>query len=84
MSVRNAARASSVHLDERTTASLRAAVECMSNLVKEARQSVEETGFFDSDWYERARTAMNRVVRESIEIRAVALLSPDVWPFNRT
>jgi hypothetical protein len=56
----------------------------MSNLVKEARQSVEETGFFDSDWYERARTAMNRVVRESIEIRAVALLSPDVWPFNRT
>jgi hypothetical protein len=35
------------------------------------------------DWKERAETCMDALVRKSIELRAVAIVLPDVWPFNR-
>ena len=34
-------------------------------------------------WLARAREAMDSVVRKSLEMRVVALLLPNVWPFNR-
>jgi len=71
-------------LDQSCTVPLREAIEAMSALVREARLSADDDGFFDSDWCERAQPAMNRVVRKSIEMRAVAVLTPDVWPFNRS
>jgi hypothetical protein len=34
-------------------------------------------------WLARAGEAMDSVVRKSLEMRVVALLLPNVWPFNR-
>ena len=35
-------------------------------------------------WLARAAAAMDAVVRKSLEMRVVALLLPNVWPFNRS
>jgi hypothetical protein len=63
-----------------TTAPLRAAIETLDALLAEAHGNVLSLA---ADWSERARTAMDRLVRKSIEMRAVAVVLPDVWPFNR-
>ena len=36
------------------------------------------------EWLARATAAMDAVVRRSLEMRVVALLLPDIWPFNRS
>ena len=35
-------------------------------------------------WLARAAEAMDSVVRKSLEMRVVALLLPNCWPFNRS
>jgi hypothetical protein len=65
-----------------TTAPLRAAIDEMDALAKEA-QGAEQARFWQTDWCDRAGRAMDRVVRKSIEMRAVAILTPDIWPLNQ-
>ena len=69
-------------LPDNTTAPLRESINRMEALVEEARRA-EQVDFLPADWCERAERAMDRVVRKSIEMRAVAILTPDVWPLNR-
>ena len=65
-----------------TTAPLRQAIESMANLV--ATAPVDKVGQPGLDvWLARAAEAMDSVVRKSLEMRVVALLLPNVWPFNR-
>lgn len=66
-----------------TTTALRRAIAAMAALVanvprdKPGAQATEE-------WLTRAAAAMDAVVRRSLEMRVVALLLPDRWPFNRS
>lgn len=65
-----------------TTAPLRAAIAAMDALLADAH--VRAPGVLAaSDWSTRASEAMDKLVRKSIELRAVAIVLPDVWPFNR-
>ncbi len=65
-----------------TTAPLRQAIESMANLV--ATAPVDKVGQPAVDvWLARAAEAMDSVVRKSLEMRVVAMLLPNVWPFNR-
>jgi hypothetical protein len=70
-------------LPSSTTAPLRQAVESMANLV--AGAPVDKLGQPAVDvWLARAAEAMDSVVRKSLEMRVVALLLPNIWPFNRS
>jgi hypothetical protein len=82
--LREAAQHAATPIPRDTTAALRRAIDGMHALLEEAGQCAERAGFLDSDWRERAQRAMDRVVRKSIEMRAVAVLTPDRWPFNRS
>ena len=74
--------ASVAELPADTTAPLRQAIESMANLV--ATAPVDKVGQPAVDvWLARAAEAMDSVVRKSLEMRVVALLLPNVWPFNR-
>ena len=65
-----------------TTAPLRRAVESMTALA--ASVPVDNPGKPEVEvWLARAAEAMDCVVRKSLEMRVVALLLPDHWPFNR-
>lgn len=64
-----------------TTAPLRAAIAAMDALLAEARTGSPDA-LVASDWPARAATAMDALVRKSIELRAVAIMVPDVWPFR--
>ena len=66
-----------------TTAPLRESISRMDALANEA-QTAEQDEFLRTDWCERAERAMDRVVRKSIEMRGVAILTPNVWPLNRS
>lgn len=63
------------NLPEETTIPLRNAIANMQRLLKEAQVDVNQVLQQDSDWLKRARAAMNRVVRKSIEMRAVAMVT---------
>ena len=54
----------------------------MDALAKEA-QGAEQPPFLQTDWCERAERAMDRAVRKSIEMRAIAILTQDIWPLNK-
>jgi len=69
-------------LPETTTAALRRVVARMAELVACVPGS-DASANTVTEWRSRARTAMDAVVRKSLEMRVVALLLPDVWPFNR-
>lgn len=65
------------------TAPLRRAIESMAALITGA--PVEEPLKSAVDvWLARSEEAMDSVVRKSLEMRVVALLLPDRWPFNRS
>jgi hypothetical protein len=66
-----------------TTAPLRRAIAAMAELVASAPRDNPETPAVE-DWLARAATAMDAVVRRSLEMRVVALLLPNTWPFNRS
>lgn len=75
--------AAAVELPSSTTAPLRQAIESMANLV--ATAPVAKVGQPAVDvWLARAAEAMDSVVRKSLEMRVVALVLPDAWPFNRS
>jgi hypothetical protein len=66
-----------------TTAPLRQAIESMAGLVASA--PVDKAGQPAAEvWLARAAEAMDSVVRKSLEMRVVALLLPNFWPFNRS
>lgn len=74
--------ASAMVLPADTTAPLRRAIESMASLA--ASVPIDNPGQTAVDvWLARAAEAMDSVVRKSLEMRVVALLLPDVWPFNR-
>lgn len=64
-----------------TTAPLRRTIKEMQALLKEVELNSDVA--LQSDWRKRAAQATDSVVRKSIEMRAVAMLVPDMWPFNR-
>lgn len=66
-----------------TTAPLRRAIESMAGLA--ASVPVDNPGQPAVDvWLARVAEAMDSVVRKSLEMRVVALLLPNIWPFNRS
>jgi hypothetical protein len=67
-----------------TTAPLRQAIATMDRLLAEAHQQADVLcSAPNGDWEIRAAEAMDKVIRKSIELRAVAIVLPDVWPLNR-
>lgn len=80
--LREVTQGATPRLPNDTTEALREAIRRMDTLAREA-QGAQNADFLQSDWCERAERAMDRVVRKSIEMRAVALLASDVRPFNR-
>jgi hypothetical protein len=66
-----------------TTAPLRQAIVAMAALAANAPQDSTAKVVIEG-WLARAAHAMDSVVRKSLEMRVVALLLPDVWPFNRS
>ena len=67
---------------EQTTAPLRKAIDSMASLVAHAPNDKSEQSTIDV-WQARAAEAMDSVVRKSLEMRVVAVVLPDLWPFNR-
>jgi len=65
------------------TLPLRRAIDAMRELLREAHACAQAGAAPSADWQLRAQAALQRVVRKSIEMRVVALLLPDRWPFNR-
>lgn len=73
-------------LPAETTTPLRAAIENMDALLAEAHADAENlcaNPHAGAGWSARATASMDKLVRKSIELRAVAIVLPDVWPFNR-
>jgi len=65
-----------------TTPALGRAIENMDRVLEEVRRDAssicsEQIG---GDWPTRAKSAMDRVVRKSVELRVVALRIPRAWP----
>ncbi|GAB5452372.1 MAG: hypothetical protein Hals2KO_27000 [Halioglobus sp.] len=75
------ARAAGRAVLEGSTPALQHAVTAMQALLREAAD-----GFAPGteDWLRRVDATCDRLIRKSIEMRVVALLLPDCWPFNRT
>ncbi len=65
-----------------TTAPLRQAIATMTALAASVPLDKPAKAAVD-DWLARAHGAMDSVVRKSLEMRVVALLLPNIWPFNR-
>ncbi len=75
-------QAAAAELPADTTAPLRRAIESMAALA--ASVPTDDPGEPAVQvWLARAAEAMDSVVRKSLEMRVVALLLPDFWPFNR-
>lgn len=66
-----------------TTEPLSRAIAAMRALLDEARENTGELTRLATEWCPKAALVMDRVVRKSIEMRVVAMITPDVWPFNR-
>ena len=66
-----------------TTDALRRAIDAMVALVASAPTDQQQPEIV-ATWLASAATAMDSVVRKSLEMRVVAALLPDVWPFNRS
>jgi len=65
-----------------TTAPLRQAIATMVALAVSVPVERPASAVVN-DWLAHAQSAMDSVVRKSLEMRVVALLLPNVWPFNR-
>lgn len=65
-----------------TTAPLRQAIASMAALLADVPLNDPGQPVVDK-WLARANQAMDSVVRKSLEMRVVALILPNVWPFNR-
>jgi hypothetical protein len=69
-------------LQATTPAALRRAIDRMAALAASVPQEAAGAEAVAA-WQSQAKDAMEAVVRKSLEMRVVALLLPDVWPFNR-
>lgn len=67
---------------QKTTAPLQKAIDTMAALVARAPAHEAAQPVID-EWLAQAVSAMNSVVRKSLEMRVVAVVMPDLWPFNR-
>ena len=67
---------------DQTTAPLRKAIDSMASLVAHAPNDESEQSAVDV-WQTSAAEAMDSVVRKSLEMRVVAVVLPNLWPFNR-
>ena len=69
---------------EPATAPLRRAIAAMEAAIAEGRANALALCRGDAvhGWTTRAAEAAERVVRKSLEMRAIALLTPSVWPFR--
>lgn len=66
------------------TTPLRRAIARMDELLDEAgRRSAALCGGQDAGWREGVRRAQQRVVRRSVEMRALGIVTRDAWPFSR-
>lgn len=54
----------------------------MASLVAHAPNDKSEQSAVDV-WQTRAAEAMDSVIRKSLEMRVVAVVLPNLWPFNR-
>lgn len=63
-----------------TTAPIRAAHHAMTNLLEEAQPRAAALCADGDDWTGRAKAAMDRVIRRSVEMRVVATLTPSWFP----
>jgi hypothetical protein len=70
-------------LPSATTAPLRRAIAAMADAVSCVPLDNPPPAVVEA-WLARATAAMHAVVRKSLEMRVVALLLPNVWPFNRS
>jgi len=70
---------------EPLTLPLRRSIDAMEAAIAHASEHADALcrGEGVAQWRQRAQGAMDRVVRKSIEMRAVGLMIPDVWPLNR-
>lgn len=66
-----------------TTEPIRKAIDAMKQLLARAAQTPDDFPLLLKEWLPLAKQSMDKVVRKSIEMRAVAIITPDVWPFNR-
>ena len=66
-----------------TTAPLRAATEALSTLLTQAAVCAQKNQLPQHDWLALADVALDRLVRKSIEVRGVGLLTRDRWPLNK-
>ncbi|MEM9254311.1 MAG: hypothetical protein AAGA91_02625 [Pseudomonadota bacterium] len=69
-------------LPEVMTLPLKRACVQLFELIEEARV-VARGGSWPDGWVGRASAAIEPLIRKSIEMRVVALVLPDRWPFNR-
>jgi hypothetical protein len=67
-------------LPDATTAPIREAHRRMTTLLQEAQARGADLFSSGDDWSRRARAAMDRVIRKSVEMRTVAMVTPRWWP----
>ena len=69
-----------LEMPEDTTVPLRGAIRAMHALLEQAHANVQLP---NAQWCELVDLAIDKMVRKSIEMRAVAILTPDRWPLNK-
>ena len=69
-----------LELPHDTTAPLRRAISTLHALLEQAHTSLQLP---NESWCHLADLAIDKLVRKSIEMRAVAILTADRWPFNK-
>ncbi|MCG8588883.1 MAG: hypothetical protein MJE66_06290 [Proteobacteria bacterium] len=67
-------------LPDVTTVPIRAAYQRMTALLEEIRVRRADLPQGPEGWIQRARAAMDRVIRKSVELRTVAVVAPRWWP----
>jgi hypothetical protein len=65
-----------------TTVPLRHAINTLAELAASAPTDRSDSDIADA-WCAATGQAMESVVRKSLEMRVVAVLTPNIWPFNR-
>lgn len=69
-------------IPEATTSPIKSVLATMAGLVTEANHHQQTAALKNSEWQARTEQAVTSVVRKSIEMRGVAIQTPDIWPLN--
>lgn len=70
-------------LPAETTAPLRNAVTAMETLLGQARSACKSQQLPPQEWLAVADSTLDSLVRKSLEMRGVGLLTRDIWPLNK-